>query len=385
MLLLLKDKTRRVSDPLSIIILYLAAFPFVVPVFSRTDTQPTFALVVLAASILFASSGMAQTLTLERTRFLLVLSIFSVSLAIIYINLIFFGADLNFFRIGSFCMFVIGVLAGVHLARMQVAARHILIILYMYVVFTVIFFLTGGMIEERIIQSREMDFAELANIGRGASTLSPEPSFFAFQIFSLFIVANLILWDVASKAQKQRIQQVTVGLLLSSFGGFGAIYTLLIIGTFKIRYVAAIAVAGIFVIIFYFDSVEQYGTRMLLLLQLILQDRSSILEDASVASRLTSFLQYVQIFIENPFFGDGFSHFGGGGFVSLVASMGVFWLVILILMAKMIFDLKAPKRVKYCLIAWFIFQFLSGPLGIPFVGIILGLLLGLIGLDRRSN
>jgi len=385
MLLLLKDKARKVSDPLSIVILYLAAFPFVVPVFSRTDTQPTFALVFLAVSTLFATTGMARTLTLEKTRFLLVFSILFISIAIISVNVMFFGADVQFSRIGSFGMFVIGIFAGVHLARLQVAAHHILIILYLYVVFTVIFFLTGGMIEERLIQSREMDFSELANIGRGASTLSPEPSFFAFQIFSLFIVANLILWDVASDAQKQRIQKLTIGLLLSSFGGFGAIYTLLIIGTFKVRYVIAVALAGIAVVVVYFDSVEQYGTRLFVLLQLFLRDGSSILEDASVASRLTSFLQYLEIFLENPVFGDGFSHIGGGGFVSLIASMGISWVVVLILVGKMIIDLKAPKRIKNCLIAWFILQFLSGPLGIPFVGVTLGLLLGLIGLDRRAD
>jgi hypothetical protein len=107
--------------------------------------------------------------------------------------------------------------------------------------------------------------------------------------------------------------------------------------------------------------------------------------DLSFATRFNSFFAYIDRFINNLFIGDGFSLFQGGGFISIVASLGlVGFFIILFLLFKIFRTIKSGK-LKYLLIFWFFLNLFSGPIGIPALGIIFGLIIRPINNNEISN
>jgi hypothetical protein len=97
--------------------------------------------------------------------------------------------------------------------------------------------------------------------------------------------------------------------------------------------------------------------------------------DASFRVRLESFNAYLHTFAEAPFLGDAFSLHQGGGLVSIMAGLGVAAAVLFL--AFLVRAAAAPMPVSTVLLltVWFAVHFISGPVGIPILGLIIGLVL----------
>ena len=96
--------------------------------------------------------------------------------------------------------------------------------------------------------------------------------------------------------------------------------------------------------------------------------------DVSINARMVSLVYYLEDLSNNLFLGNGFSLYYGGGFIGIIASLGVFYILFFMLIFLSIFLYQIKLNMKILLLFWFVFQFISGPTGVPFYGIIIGLI-----------
>lgn len=360
------------------LIFLTATFPFLIPLVPSTDSQPTFSLFAL----LFAAAALAQCFNrdvfIRRDGFFLASAVFGCGLIWLCLSVIVNGLAIdNINRIVSFIMFQIALATGLLNHRLFTKER-VLTALKAYLVFTVIFFLSRGKIESLIIQSRGEAITMLLNKGRGASTLSPEPSFFAFQIFTLFLLARLTVWEKMTARQKHTVQLITIGLLVASLGGYGLIYAAMVIFLSGRRYIFGSAILGgcaLLAVASFFDISSLRFVKLFTSISSNIASSNWELKDVSILVRLTSFQEYLNIFKEHPFLGDGFRFYGGGGLVSLLASLGFYGLMLILTAVTAVIFLDTGLRLKLVLLAWLAFQFISGPIGLPFVGLLVGVIL----------
>jgi hypothetical protein len=366
----------------SSVLFLLAAFPFVIPIVPGTDTQPAFSLLAIAIMVL------ALLASIERIRPIPVASLV-LATTLVAGGLLWLAASLvaNGFvmptvnRVASFVMFLLAVAVGLVNTRLITPFR-ITMALATYIVFTVVFFVTDAAVERTLIQSRATEsFALAAAAGRGAASLSPEPSFFAFQIFSLFLAARLMVWDKLRQPAKRFVTLASAALLLGSLSGYGALYALVVLAVSGFRYIlgaGVLLVAAVAATTFVgFDA----GTlRFVQIATTILSASGSdavlFFADQSFGERMRSFGDYLGIFMSNMLFGDGFAYFGGGGLVSLPAGVGLYGAALLLLFLLAISTVKARVSTRLVLLFWFIAQSISGPIGLPFVGLIIGMTIG---------
>jgi hypothetical protein len=293
---------------------------------------------------------------------------------------------INLVRIVAFAQFVVAVLWGYFhpdlLARIDLRK-----VLWIYVVFTVVFVVTNGAVESVLIRSRALGhFARLTGTGRGVSTLSPEPSFFALQIFNLYLVRWMVLQRAERSRHRTQVFLLSSACWMASLSGYGLF--ILVVSTF-VSATLLFAVGGGILIglvprLALFESVTR--TRAVSLLLSIIEDRGifSVLTDVSFSIRLSSFRQYIDVIQEHTIFGDGFSFAGGGGFISVIAGLG--FTGILFLLPFVLIVLLAPGfgwRLRIALVFWFAVNTISGSIGVPSIGVVLGLIAwrGTIGLD----
>jgi hypothetical protein len=111
-----------------------------------------------------------------------------------------------------------------------------------------------------------------------------------------------------------------------------------------------------------------------LIIKFITQDPFSIFQsDASVASRLTSFNFYFNNIKNNFILGDNFTIMEGGGLIGVISGIGMIGLIFLFIY---LFKICTKfNKLNFILIFWSILNFISGPFGIPTMGIIIGLVL----------
>lgn len=361
------------------LIFLTAAFPFVIPLSPATDTQPTFSLFALAFALVAIVQCFDRNVLLERSHFVLAATLAGG-------GIIWLGASLavndfatdNPARIVSFAMFLIALAAGL-LNQQIFTAWRITTALKLYVFFTLLFFATRGALEGLLIQSRgEEALSGLLLTGRGASTLSPEPSFFAFQIFTLFLAARLTVWDQLDRRGRHFVQLTTIGLLLASFAGYGVLYAAVVIFLAGWRYMLPAVVfggLGLVALVNVLDIDSLRFVRLFTSLALSLADDNFKVTDVSTLGRLNSFLDYLQAFLANPMFGDGFRLYGGGGLVSLMGALGLYGLTMVVLIVAAILLLRAGVKLKIALLFWFALQFISGPIGLPLLGVMAGLVM----------
>ena len=114
---------------------------------------------------------------------------------------------------------------SVNYLNKTIEPKTILNILYIYIFFSFIYFISQGSIESFLISSRGEQIGQNFISGRGASTLSPEPSFFVFQIISLFIFYKL---TSSHNEYDSKITLCTIFLLIISFSGYGLIYDIIL-------------------------------------------------------------------------------------------------------------------------------------------------------------
>lgn len=355
-----------------------SAFPFIIPLIPSTDTQPTFTLFTL----LFAAAAVVQSFNrdvlLSKRDLMLAAAIFSGGICWLCLSISmnnFVAGNIN--RLVSFIMFLIALSTGL-LNRHIFTSDRVTTALKAYWFFTLLFIVTRGKLEGLIIRSRgEEAMARLSKSGRGASTLSPEPSFFAFQIFTLFLIVRLTIWDRFSRRGQHFVQLSSIGLLISTLGGYGMLYALIVIFLSGRRYIFGFGLAGSAALALVASIYSIDSLRFAKLFLSILSSFSSgfELKDVSILVRLTSLQEYLEVFGKNALFGDAFKFYGGGGLVSLLAGLGLYGLLLMVTIIAAILFSGTGWRMKVALLSWVAFQFISGPIGLPFIGLLIGIIL----------
>jgi hypothetical protein len=357
-------------------------FPFIPAFISSTDTQPTLFLLAITAILLFLISPnfFSQHLEQDFTILIYVFVLVVFSIISIVINSIFFGQIVILPRYISFLQFLAALIFG-YTNSFHIFKKYANTIFKIYFVFTIVYFLTNGAIENLLIKSRIFsEGQDLASIGRGARTLSPEPSFFATQMFNLLLIYTLLLEKegLRNLFNNKIIIFIVSFCLLFSLSGYGFVIFFIILATFFTRYVIVLFSLAILFNSLIIDLLDGFSNlRGIGLILKIIKNNPFIIfsTDVSIATRFTSFFAYIDRFKNHFIIGDGFSLFEGGGFISIVASLGLIGvLMILFLLKKIVIDIT-DKKLKYLLIFWFFINFFSGPIGIPAVGIIFGLII----------
>jgi hypothetical protein len=212
------------------LIFLAAAFPFVVPLIPSTDTQPTFTLTVFMLAALACVASFERPFRLRRSNFLLAVGIVLGGLLWFTASVVVNGFEVgNLNRAVSYAMLLVAVATGLLNDRIFTPGR-LTMAFKLYLFFTAVFFISDGAIEGVLIRSRGAEaLSGLMESGRGASTLSPEPSFFAFQVFTLFLAARLSVWTELDRRRQHLVQLMTVALLLSSLGGYGILYAAIVV------------------------------------------------------------------------------------------------------------------------------------------------------------
>ncbi|MFC3712435.1 hypothetical protein ACFOMD_07635 [Sphingoaurantiacus capsulatus] len=359
-------------------ILFLAAaFPFLIPLVPFADTQPTFALFALLFAGLAILSSFDRRVDVRRSDMLFAAAIVIGGLLALIAS---FAANRfdagNVNRMISFGLLLVAIAAGL-LNRGLISAYRVTTVLKIYAVFTAIYFTTNAAVERLIIRSRsEEALSMLTAGGRGAATLSPEPSFFAFQIFTIFMLTRLTAWHELTGRQRHVVQILTVALLLSSLAGYGIVYAAIVVALAGWRYMLSAVVLGGGALVVLAGSINLDALRFVQLFASLATSLSSDtlkIVDLSAAERLKSFSEYLAVFAAHPWFGDAFAYYGGGGLGSLPAAVGLYGLLLLLLFVSAILVARTGFKMKLALFAWFVLQYISGPVGLPFVGLLIGM------------
>ncbi|MEE1884716.1 hypothetical protein [Pedobacter flavus] len=354
-------------------------FPFIPSIIPGTDTQPTFFLLFNCSMIYLLVNYQYQSryFELNYNKIGAISALFGLILMSVILAKLFIASPTLWARIISFLQFSFALFFAYNSAYFF-KIESLKKVFWVFAIFSVIYFLTHGLVERILISSRTDSFEMLAASGRGAKTLSPEPSFFALHMFNLYLIFHLL----ASKESKKKYGDVVFWLtsfcLLASLSGYGFIIFLLIL---SMRYTKTMIIFGLIfmassgLILNYFDSLADFrGIK--LLTEILLKNPALILNDASFASRFGSFFAYIENIKNNFIFGDGFTLLQGGGFISIVSSLGLLAAIFLIYVIVQIFKLKdGSAALKFMLVFWFLLNLFSGPIGIPTLGVIVGLIL----------
>jgi hypothetical protein len=136
---------------------------------------------------------------------------------------------------------------------------------------------------------------------------------------------------------------------------------------------ALLALSG--VIFEYFGTLEQFRG-LNLLLKVISSNPAVLLEaDSSFSSRFASFFSYINTIKSNVILGDGFTVNQGGGYISIVSSIGIIGVLFFIYLLGKLYQKRIHWKLKFLIYFWFLINLFSGPIGIPTLGFIIGLIL----------
>ncbi len=350
---------------------FIIAFPFIPSLVPGTDNQPTFSIVIFIL-LLFASFSPNKI----KINFL---NSFGFYLALILIITLGFSIVYNFLdeyklpflpRLFGFLQFIIAFIFGTT-TFFTLHKRWLQIILWIYAIFTFIYYLTGGLIEEFLIRSRVEGVSEfLADSGRGARTLSPEPSILALHILNIILLNFLI-----HKKSKLTWELLLLALipLLGSLSGYGFFIAVTLILIFYPKLFFSISSLFLVILTPIFLYMQDSEIRVLLILRGFKENGIAFfLQDESFFSRFNSFLEYKNSFIHTFPFGDAFTIFGGGGIISLISALGLIGLLFFIVIFIFLLFSNYSMSIKVLFFAWLLVYFISGSFGVPLFGLILG-------------
>jgi len=282
-------------------------------------------------------------------------------------------------RLVSFLQFCAAAVWG-YAAKFRWNSKVLFGALLVYAVFTVVYFVTNGAIEDALIRSRMEGAEYLFASGRGARTLAPEPSFFALHVFNLFVLSKLLRVDEGYGSRKAFVWfALVVSCLASTFSAYGAVLLLvvLLVTYPKVSVLLGLALVSSFGV-FKSQLLNWEGVRAVKVMVALIESRGRMTElmflDPSFASRIGSFMEYVASFARHPLVGDGFSLYQGGGFVSIVSAFGIVALLFFAALVSKILLGGFSVATKAALLIWFALNFLSGPVGVPILGVIVGML-----------
>jgi hypothetical protein len=374
------------SIPVRVVICFLFTltvfFPFLPAFISSTDTQPTLFMLAITAIVLFLISPnfFSAHLNEDFTILVYVFALIVISFLSILFNSFFYNQVVILPRYISFLQFLAALIFG-YTNSFYFFKKYANSIFVIYFVFTIIYFLTNGIVENSFIKSRIFgEGQDLASMGRGARTLSPEPSFFAIQMFNLFLIYTLLIEKESIKKvfNNKKVLFIVSFCLLCSLSGYGFAIFFVILAAFFTRYIFILLGFAIVFNSLIIDLLDGFSNlRGIGLVLKIIKNNPLVLAstDLSFATRFNSFFAYIDRFKSNFFIGDGFSLLEGGGFISIVASLGLIGLLILLNLIIKIFTTIKSGKLKYFLIFWFFLNLFSGPIGIPAIGIIFGLII----------
>jgi hypothetical protein len=370
-----------VSGAINALLVFVVLFPFVPSVVSGTDTQPTF-LLFFVMSIVIATTSPHTSLRMYRVTLEWAVGIMAAVL-LVYACLLWANAlqprSTIPTRLFAFVQF--GAAAAWGYTR-QFHWRPIVLYRAMavYAAFTVAYFATGGIIEDILIRSRESGSESLFAAGRGARTLSPEPSFFALQVFNIFVLSLIVgMRDVVSRRRYVVFLGLTAFCLAASFSAYGALLLIVVLFSAFPRTVALAGIATLAVPGMLLNLLPNWDNiRAIKVLLALVQTRGNIAElaflDQSFSSRMGSFAEYVRAFASQPLVGEGFSLYQGGGFVSIISALGITALVFFVVVTARVAFGRHSVATKVVLFAWLALNFISGPIGVPILGALVGLL-----------
>ena len=370
-----------ISSVVNALLVFAVLFPFVPRLVPSSDTQPTFLLAfVLSLVVAVAAPSVGARLyriSLPGATALLFGTV------VIYAWLLVANATQEEAtipaRLVSFVQFGAAAVWG-YAGKFRWNRTVLYRALVVYVVFTVVYFATNGAIEDALIQSRTDGAAFLFASGRGARTLAPEPSFFALHIFNVFVLSRIVALD---DTQGHRVAftwfALIVGCLASSLSAYGVLLLLVVLVA---TYPRVSATLGVVVVAsfgaFYSQLLAWDSVRAVKAVLTLIESRGSVTEllvlDASFSRRIASFVEYVTAFRDHPFVGNGLSLYQGGGFVSVVAGFGILGLLFFVAVVGRIVRGQHDLDTKAILLTWLLLNFVSGPVGVPLLGVIVGML-----------
>lgn len=352
-------------------------FPYIPAVIGSLDVQPLliFSSSFLLLLLLLSSNKIHQELLINKA--ICITTIF----LIIWTVLTFFinnSPDSNFSRFLGTIIFFIYVLIGS--LKINFLNRFTSIFfLGIYAVFTIIYFYTDGFIESILIKSRDANqFTSALSSGRGSSALSPEPSFFANQVFMIYLFTKIFFWREVETQQKWLIFFISSSLLILSLSVTGFIYFLIVLFTFlRTSHFFLLCSSSLFLILIFSEKLFLLDIRVIFFLQTAYESLSSgslTLQDTSFLVRLNSFFAYLDQFMAHPFLGNGFILYGGGGLISLAAELGIIGLFFIfgILTMPFISNLRVSDSIGVFL--WLLMNTISGSIANPGLGIFIGML-----------
>jgi len=166
--------------------------------------------------------------------------------------------------------------------------------------------------------------------------------------------------------------------LIISLSGYGVVIAvlLLFLRYTKIAIVTLGTLAALSgVILEYFSSLAQFRG-LSLLLKIVSSNPAVLLQaDRSFSSRFASFFSYLNTIKQNLIWGDGFTVNQGGGYISIISSIGIIGLLFFIYFLIKVFRKRISGKLKFLIFFWFLINLFSGPIGIPTLGFIIGLIL----------
>lgn len=369
-------KLNMIESVFYILFSFIVVFPFTPPLIPSSDTQPllTFVFILYFLMSPFFVSNRLKIVYDKNIYFFLFF--IAVALIILALNISFFSKIPVYSRYFAFIQFLIAVFLGLFL-KVKFNPKWFTYVLISYSFFTFIYFLTNGLIENQLILSRDIESSDLFNIGRGARTLAPEPSFFALNLLNLYVI-NSIFKPVVSNRIKILNFSLLALLLLSSLSGYGILILFVILIVQYPKKVLLFFCIILLLFPLFFEKLQQFENfrSAQLLIKIVTENPLSLVSsDASIASRLLSFTNYMVTIKDNLLLGDNFSVVEGGGLIGLISGLGLIGLIFSIIIFLKIFNHLSFLKLFLILLFWFFLNFVSGPFGIPAFGIIIGLIL----------
>lgn len=357
-------------------IFFTIYFPFIPGIIPNTDTQPFFLLLNLLLIVHITFNNLLQKKQLF-TNYKFIVDLFLIlliSFIITNANSLLIDKNIYWTRYISFLQFVSAILFGIFSIYFVDFKTHYKIII-LYAVLTIFYFLSNGFLENLLISSRSDSFEALKSSGRGARTLSPEPSFFALHIFNLFLIYKLVFNNKIIKYENH-IFILTIFCLIFSLSGYGFVLALLLLLYKFPKIILSISIIVILFLNFFLSKIEslQNFRALSLIIDVVKNDPLIVLKsDRSFYSRLESFNKYIDSISSHFIIGDTFTLFQGGGFISLISAFGILAMFFfLFIIYKICFG---KLKIKFLLILWLLINFISGPIGIPTLGFIIGLIM----------
>jgi hypothetical protein len=341
---------------------FVLAIPFVPQFISNTDNQPTFTILALFFFILSYKKFSKKALLFSLFSFL------AFTIAFIF-SILIKNSDFQTSRFLSFFQFIIAINLGASSA-FTIPKNWFKYSIYVYVIFTLIYFLTGGIIENTLILSREITTQELLLSGRGARTLSPEPAIMSIQILNIFV-----LWTLFYSSIKPNFKSYLglFFLLIGSLSGYGFVIAIVILLIYNPLIIISIFL--LFILIFYQCTlnIDFQSTRIGNILNNLGENGTQFFViDQSFLSRLDSFNDYNLSFIKTFPYGDAFTIMNGGGFISIISALGLLGMFLFLYLLITIIISNYKFNFKVLFIFWFFLYFFTGSFGLPIIGVILG-------------